>query len=99
MSRDNPKEIDCMVSILIRKGKEVAPLVLVESREGNEKPVYYLKTQPRLGPNNATQVRCSFYIKILSTRICIHIKDFAFVYFICPEKLSNCYAKHYFLIS
>ena len=35
MSRDNPEEIDYKVSILIRKGKDVVPLGLLESREDN----------------------------------------------------------------
>lgn len=50
MRRDNPKEIDYMVSILIRKGKEVAPLGLLENREEHKELGYYLKTQPKAGP-------------------------------------------------
>lgn len=91
--------------VLIRKGKKVVALGLLRSKERESGTGLVLEDTPRLGPvsflSDAIRVgvmQC-FHQNTFNKEWHSHEKILLFVYFICLEKLSKCYAKHHFFIS
>lgn len=94
MVRDNAEEIGYMVRVFIRKGKNFLSLGLLRSKEKEQGARVFEDTTPAMLHRYGT----IFTLKYVQQRVAFTPENLLFVYLICPEKCSNCYVKHCFLI-